>query len=32
MTIMPGGGLTKNNLDELLTHIDAVEVHGTRIV
>ena len=32
MTIMPGGGVTKDNLDELLTHLEFDEVHGTRIV
>lgn len=32
MTIMPGGGVTKDNLAELMTHLEFDEVHGTRIV
>ncbi|GGI40357.1 copper homeostasis protein CutC [Mammaliicoccus stepanovicii] len=32
ITIMPGGGLTKDNLHELLHDIPFDEVHGTKIV
>lgn len=32
ITIMPGGGITKDNLAELLTQLEFDEVHGTRIV
>lgn len=32
MTIMPGGGITKDNLAELESVLEFSEVHGTRIV
>ena len=32
MTIMPGGGITKDNLADLEKVLEFTEVHGTRIV
>jgi copper homeostasis protein len=32
MTIMPGGGITKDNLADLEKVLEFNEVHGTRIV